>query len=327
MFHPVRTETSSTHEQSVLPVLVHCEEHLEEPLSLAGLAAIAGFSPHHFHRVFHSVTGEAPKEYLRRLRLERAVYRLKVRPDNVLQIALESGFATHETFTRAFVRRFDMSPSTFRAVLREYRECVEDAMGSRTFAGFTEETPLTLRFDLLKDPVTVERTPPRHLLFIRHYGYEHLLAGGRAFLSLWDELFTYADAHGIHYSPELLVGITHDDPYVTDERRIRFDACLPVAAPMKASHPVHYRYLPPGLCVTRRHSGGLEEIAKTFAYIGVAWLPSGEYGLRAAAPFEIYHCRRAPDGRIERLYTDAFVPLEPTPRIQEEHADERLPVQ
>ena len=327
MLSPARAETTRKYEQTVLPVLLHCEDHLEEPLSLAGLAAIAGFSPHHFHRVFHSVTGESPKEYLRRLRLERAVYRLKISSDNVLQIALESGFATHETFTRAFVRQFGISPSEFRAVLREYRDCVEDAMGSRTFAGFTEETPLTLRFDLLEDPVTVEQTPPRHLLSVRHNGFEDLLAGGKAFLGLWDDLFAYAEAQGIEHSPELLVGITHDDPYVTEDHKIRFDACLPVSVPMKANHPVSYRYLAPGLCVARRHRGGLEEIAKTFAYIGVEWLPSGDYGLRAAAPFEIYHCARTPDGRTERLYTDAYVPLEPTRRTPKEQADERLRVQ
>ena len=157
MFSPVRAVTTSKHEQRVLPVLIHCEEHLDEPLSLAELGAMAGFSPYHFHRVFRHVTGEAPKEYLRRLRLERAVYRLKVSPDNVLQIALEAGFSTHETFTRAFTRRFGITPSEFRGVLREYRECVDDAMGSRTFAGFTDETPLTLRFDLQKEPVTVRK--------------------------------------------------------------------------------------------------------------------------------------------------------------------------
>ena len=179
MFSPVRAATTSRYEKRVLPVLIHVEEHLDEPLPLAELAAIAGFSPHHFHRIFQHVTGEAPKEYLRRLRLERAVYRLKVSPDNVLQIALEAGFTTHETFTRAFTRRFGINPSEFRGVLRAYRECVDDAMGSRTFAGFTEETPLTLRFDLQKEPVTVEKTPPRHLIFVRHYGYENLLAGKR----------------------------------------------------------------------------------------------------------------------------------------------------
>lgn len=297
----------------MLPVLVYIEDHLDEPLPLAELAAIAGYSPHHFHRIFQHVTGEAPKEYLRRLRLEHAVARLKVSPDNVLQIALEAGFKTHETFTRAFTRQFDISPSEFRGVLRAYRESVSDAMGSRTFDGFTEETPLTLRFTMRKEPVTVEKTPPRHLILIRHYGYENLLGGKRKFLSLWDHLFEYADANELEYSPDLLIGITHDDPYVTDERKIRFDACLPVSRPMDVSHPIGYRYQEPGLCVARRHFGGMEEIAKTFAYIGVEWLTSDDYCLRAAAPFEIYHCKQV-DGRLERVSTDAYVPIEPLKR-------------
>lgn len=281
MFGPVRSETSSRYGEVVLPVLLYCEEHLEEPLTLKDLAAVAGFSPHHFHRVFHHVTGEALKEHLRRLRLERAVYRMKVSPDNVLRIALDSGFATNETFTRAFVHRFDISPSRFRALLKEYRACVDDVVGSRTFAGFTEETPLTLRFDLQKGPVTVERTPGRHLLFVRHHGYENLLAPGESFLSLWDELFAYAEEHGIDYSPDLLLGITHDDPYVTDEPRIRFDTCLQVGEPVSTRFPVAHRYLPSRLCVTRRHNGGLRRSprpSRTSALTGcrragTAWQP------------------------------------------------------
>ena len=315
MFSPVRVETTSRYNDVVLPVLLYCEEHLEEPLTLEQLAGVPGFSPHHFHRVFRHVTGENPKEYLRRLRLERAVYRMKVSPYNVLQVALESGFATPETFTRAFVRRFDISPSQFRAVLRAYREYVDDMMGSRTFAGFTDDTPLTLRFDLDKEPLTVTRTPARHLLFVRHLGYENLLADGRPFLSLWDELFGYADEHVIPYDAELLVGITHDDPYVTDEPRIRFDACLPVSGPVTPTFPIGLRRMSAELCVTRRHTGGLEEVAKTFAFIGVKWLPAGGHGLRSTAPFEVYHCTRTSDGHLAQVFTEAFVPLE---RIQQQ---------
>lgn len=304
----------SRYGEALLPVLLYCEEHLEEPLTLEDLAAVAGFSPHHFHRVFHHVTGEAPKEHLRRLRLERAVYRMKVSPDNVLRIALDSGFATHETFTRAFVQRFDISPSEFRGLLKEYRASVGDVLGSRTFAGFTEETPLTLRFDLREDPVSVERTPERHLLFVRRHGFENLLAPGESFLSLWDELFAYAVEHGIDYSPDVLLGITHDDPYVTDEPRIRFDACLQVGEPVSTTFPVGYRQLPSRLCVTRRHQGGLEEIARTFAHIGVDWLTSSGYGLAAAPPFELYHCAHTPGGELQIQYADSYVPLETTER-------------
>jgi AraC family transcriptional regulator len=312
VYQPVSAATTSRYLERVLPVLIHCEEHLEERLDLAELAAIAGFSPHHFHRIFQYVTGEAPKQYLRRLRLERAVLRLKVSPDNVLQIALEAGFRTHETFTRAFVRRFGITPSEFRDVLRAYRQVAYEVMGSRDFPGYTDETPLTLRFDMQKEPVTVELIPGRHLLFVRHVGYETLLDDDRSFLSLWDELFAYADGHGIEYAADLLVGITHDDPYVTDDDKIRFDACLVVGEEASASFPIGYRYQQPSLCVARRHRGGMEEIAKTFAYIGVDWLPSDDYGLRAASPFEVYRCARKRNGRLDRIHTDAYVPLERT---------------
>jgi AraC family transcriptional regulator len=316
VFQPVGAATISRYEESVLPVLIHCEDHLEDPLQLDDLAAMAGFSPHHFHRIFQHVTGEAPKEYLRRLRLERAVHRLKVSPDNVLEIALQAGFKSNETFSRAFTREFGIHPSEFRRVLRAYREAAYDAMGSATFAGFTDETPLTLRFNMGKEPVTVKATPGMHLVFVRHSGYESLLEAEQPFLALWDELIAYADAQHIQYSPDLLVGITHDDPYVTDDRRIRFDAGLLVRGPMNVSSPFGYRFVPPGLCVVRRHAGGMEEIAKTFAYIGVDWLLPCDYSLRASAPFEIHTCTRAADGTRERLHTDAYVPLEPTQRRQ-----------
>jgi AraC family transcriptional regulator len=231
----------------------------------------------------------------------------------VLDIALEAGFKTHETFTRAFTRQFGLKPSEFRRVLRDYRNAVADHLTSHTYEGYTDETPLTLRFTMNREPVTVEKTPPRHLLFTRHYGYETLLAGKRDFLSLWDELFAFADAHELEYSESLLVGITHDDPYVTDESRVRFDACLPVAGPVDVRSPIGYRYQDGGLCVVRRHTGGIEEIARTFAYIGIEWLPSANYRLRAAAPFETYHCER-PGRRREIVSADAFVPLEPNPR-------------
>lgn len=313
MLSPVRSVTTRKYRQSLLPVLVHIEEHLDEPLPLDQLAALAGFSPYHFHRVFQHVTGEAPKEYLRRLRLERAVYRLKVSPDNVLQIALAAGFKTHETFTRAFARQFDIHPSQFRQVLRTYRECADEILAQQVYEGFTSETPLTLRFNLQKEALSVERMPAQHLIFIRYKGYESLLSEAQTFLDLWTPLFEFAERQGLGYSRETLIGITHDDPYVSREDHIRFDACLPVSAPVAASHPVGCRLLQPGLCVARRHSGGMEEIARTFAYIGVEWLPGKDFCLRAAAPFEVYTCSQV-NGRLERLYTDAYVPLEPIKR-------------
>lgn len=102
----------------VLPVLVHIQTHLDEDLSTATLAVLVGLSPAHFARTFRAVTGETLKQYSLRLRLERAAYRLLVERSSVLSVATDCGFASHETFTRAFRRRFGMPPSEYRRTRR-----------------------------------------------------------------------------------------------------------------------------------------------------------------------------------------------------------------
>lgn len=306
-----RRATRRKHQQTLLPVLVHIEEHLDEDLSLGRLAALAGFSPHHFHRVFQRITGETPREYVRRLRLERAVYRLKVSPENVLDIALQAGFQTHESFTRAFTQQFDMNPSELRALLRQFRDCVDDALGTFTFAGFSLDSPLKLRTERRVEPITLETLPQQPVIFKRYHGpYEELLGNEQHFSDLWAELLDTAGAVDLDRAEPRLIGLCHDDPYVAEPAHVRFDACLAVDGPLDVSHPIGYRVLPGGLCVGRRHYNGFEEITKTFAFIGVEWLPTENYLLRAAPPFEIYHCKHI-DGRLERIYTDAYVPLEP----------------
>jgi AraC family transcriptional regulator len=306
-----RRATQRKHQQTLLPVLVHIEEHLDDDLSLGHLAALASFSPHHFHRVFQRITGETPREYVRRLRLERAVYRLKVRPDNVLDIALQAGFQTHESFTRAFTQQFDMNPSELRALLREFRDCVDDALGTYTFAGFSLESPLKLRKERRVEPITLETLPEQPVIFKRYQGpYDELLGEKRHFSDLWAELLRYAEVQGLGSAEPRLIGICHDDPYVAEPGHVRFDACLAVDGPLEVRHPIGYRALPGGLCVGRRHYNGFEEITKIFAFIGVEWLPTENYLLRATPPFEVYYCKTI-DGRLERIYTDAYVPLEP----------------
>ena len=56
-------------------LLVHIQAHLDEDLSLAVLSAKASLSPAHFQRTFQALIGETAKNYVARLRLERAAFR------------------------------------------------------------------------------------------------------------------------------------------------------------------------------------------------------------------------------------------------------------
>jgi AraC family transcriptional regulator len=100
---------------SVQPALALAAAGLDEDVTLAALSARARLSPFHLHRMFAAVAGETPKQFTLRLRLSRAAALLLSSGDSVLNIALSCGFMSHETFTRAFRRRFGMTPRAYRA--------------------------------------------------------------------------------------------------------------------------------------------------------------------------------------------------------------------
>ena len=78
------------------------------------MAKAACFSRRQFHRLMVQVLGETPGTHQRRLRLDRGAWLLLTSRATVLDVALETGFENHETFTRAFRTRFGVTPSAFR---------------------------------------------------------------------------------------------------------------------------------------------------------------------------------------------------------------------
>ena len=87
--------------------------NLNQPITLHQLAGAAGYSPWHAARVFKAVTGKAPFEYIRLLRLSRAAERLLAGEVRVVDVAFDFVFDSHEGFTRAFSRQFGMTPQAF----------------------------------------------------------------------------------------------------------------------------------------------------------------------------------------------------------------------
>jgi AraC family transcriptional regulator len=86
----------------------------QNPHPVDAMARAACFSRRQFHRLMVQVLGETPGTHQRRLRLDRGAWLLLTSRATVLEIALETGFENHETFTRAFRARFGITPSAFR---------------------------------------------------------------------------------------------------------------------------------------------------------------------------------------------------------------------
>ncbi len=89
---------------------------LAETLDLGGdeRARRLHLSRFHLARVVSAAGGEPPERMRRRLLLERAAYRLVTSDQQVVDIAFEAGYGSHEAFTRAFAREYGRAPSRWR---------------------------------------------------------------------------------------------------------------------------------------------------------------------------------------------------------------------
>jgi AraC family transcriptional regulator len=304
-------QTSEKYEQALLSTLLHIQTHLEGDVSLEALAKRVGFSTYHFHRIFREVIGEPVKEYIRRLRLERAAYRLRISEENILHIALDSGFKTHESFTRAFERQFAITPKEFRGnFLRASRERKKQNQ-PRYLAEFnvTDEAGLLPNRSTL-GRVRVEHVRPIIVAFIRHVGpYDRLLEKGTPMSLLWEELFQWGNANHLINAESLLMGIPQDDPTLTPLEKQRFDVCIQIPEFRNPAGHIGCQTVPAGLYGVGRHFGSFDNLADTYMHIYDSLVTTGRYRMRQGTPFEVYsHSLVRDDIRIH--FTDVYLPVE-----------------
>ena len=92
--------------------MIEC--HPEGSYLLANLAQEARLSPYHFLRMFQSLTGVTPHQYLLRVRLRQAAIRLMNEATKILDIALDCSFGDISNFNRTFRAEFGVSPRSYR---------------------------------------------------------------------------------------------------------------------------------------------------------------------------------------------------------------------
>ena len=95
-------------------VLDFISAHLTEKITLAELAKVAGLSTFHFAHMFTPAVGVSPHRYVSRLRLENAMKEIAVGKLSLSQVALNAGFSSQASFTRAFSRVTGVSPGEYR---------------------------------------------------------------------------------------------------------------------------------------------------------------------------------------------------------------------
>jgi AraC family transcriptional regulator len=268
--------------------LVYIQANLDQAPSLDAVATHVGLSASHFHRQFHTAVGQTPKEFTTRLQLERAAFRLLLHDDTVLQVALDCGYNSHETFTRAFRRHFGTSPS-------DYRD------GDRMHAGSTEgsrrRSPLGRRGYRLS-ATSVRALKPLELACIRHVGpYEDVPE------SLYDRLHAWAERQGLP-APRTFLGIGHDPPGPS----ARYDAAVQVRAPFEPEDDIEHRTLAGGSFAVTTHVGPFDTLPSAYAQLFGRVVALDDVEIVGLPVIEIYRTTRVSVSATLN-HTDIYIPV------------------
>jgi AraC-like DNA-binding protein/effector-binding domain-containing protein len=313
----------------IQPLLAFAAEHLDSDLSLHALARRAGLSRFHLQRVFAATVGESTKQFALRLRLDRAASQLLTCQESVLSIALASGFENHETFTRAFRRRFGTTPVSYRRRglpagltaaqvaaharwVRSISPCVS-VVGTLPDARNTDRPHKSSPSDSHGGPmsysITRRELTPQPVLVVRQRVQRTAVATTLA--TQFGRIFEYVQRRGVALAGQPFLRVLQWGPGV-----LLVEAGLQVAVAVQGENSrndsgeddsIRADVLPGGPAAVTVHQGSYENLIAAHAAVQV-WLD--EQGLQSsAAPWEVYVTDPSEYPDMKDWKTEIFWPI------------------
>jgi AraC family transcriptional regulator len=294
----------------VQPLMAFVARHLDDDLSLSALARRARLSRFHLQRLFCAAAHETLKQYTARLRLDRAAAWLLDGTHSVLSIALDSGFSNHETFCRAFQRRFGMTPTAYRR--RGARNLASAADLTRHAALIARVGPCIGLFHTaeyqthgersMPYSVTQQELAPQPVLLVRRRVRRTDIA--KTLAEQLGRIFQHVQSGGGALAGQPFTRYLEWGPGV-----LTLEVGLPIAAHWKqASGDIRADTLPGGPAATTTHVGAYERLHEAHAAVQL-WME--EKNLRGAgAPWEVYVSDPAEVPDPANWRTAIFWPLE-----------------
>jgi AraC family transcriptional regulator len=260
------------YEQRINKVINFIGTNLDNELNLDQLSNVACFSKYHFHRLFTAYTGLSLLQYIRWLRLKRAAHQLIVDKDStIIEIALNAGFESHESFSRAFKQICGVSPSSFR----------------KSMSWHAWETPpyfMPKQGEEIMN-VSIKHMPARRLAVLEHRGDPKTVGNSV------NKLISWAKAQPINLKPAPgeAFGFGYDDPNLVPAEEFRFDLAITVPKSLKLTGEVIEKELPEGRYAVATHKGSRDTIGETIYGLYRDWLPKTNEELNDLPCIFCYH--------------------------------------
>ncbi len=264
--------------QSVYKVIFYIEQNYGYELTLEELASVAGFSKYHFHRIFKSIIGETLSDYIRRVRLSSTTLKLKTN-QKITHIAMNSGYETNASFSKAFKKHFGVTPTEFskNAKIKKGNNMLE--------------------------PEIIE-IKDIELFYVRATGEYH-----QSVEESWNKIIEYAYNNNLSGKIKARYGIAHDNPNVIDSEKIRYDACIETDdIGLKPDGDIASKIITGGTYAKFLHRGSYEDLGKAHEALS-NWIIDSGIELRNAPVFHKYLDLDPREMEPESLQTEIYVPI------------------
>jgi AraC family transcriptional regulator len=271
-------------------VIQQIESNLGCEIDVKELSRLACYSEFHFHRLFRSYVGESVYGYRKRLVLENAVKQLLHSNASITEISFKCGYENQSSFNKAFKQQFSYTPGQIRK--------------QKVFVSAQFRKTETRRSITMKPEIKTIRDIP--VIGARETG-SYSYAAPKA----WGRVMKFAYSSRLMTKEVRSIGISYDDPNVTNPDCIRYDACLDVDADISGEPGLRKMLVPGGRYAVFVHRGAYENFQQTYADIFNQWLPeSGQTLCDGKACFEIYLNRDPRKTKPGNLKTEIYIPLE-----------------
>ncbi len=297
-------------------VMDYIENHIEQPIDLAILAGIAHFSPFHFHRIFSTLTGETPNNFLQRIRIEKAAYLLLNRKEiTISEIAYSCGFNNASSFSRSFKKHFGVTAKEVHKM--------EKAIYSKDGLLYSKNGKLISKIGkanthtdyqfcsvefknliIMDTKIEIKEMPEMLVVYCRHMGAFDQI--GKAY----EKLMKWAGPRGLLKFPETKsLTLYRDDPSVTEIEKVRQDACITVAEDVKTDGEIGKSIVKGGKYAVGRFEITATEFQEAWNTMCL-WFTESGYQPADNNTYELYHNDHN-DHPEHKFILDICIPIKP----------------
>ena len=272
-------KANAEYTQRIDRVIDHLRANLDRPVKLDELAKVACFSEYHFHRIFSAISGETLNNFTNRLRLQKATRLLRYADKSLTDIALECGFSSSATFSRAFRAAYEITPSQYR----KGDKIKNSKIRKEVFDGTDYYLPMSSEEKRAAFPVRLVDFPERKVAYIRVI---NSFEGDRV-LNAFKTIIDWAKSQNI-YEEGTLFGMSLDDPHVTPKHLYRYEVCFASAKPFTLAQGMSQLTMPATRYAVMRVSGDIKVVATAWDYLYRGWLINSAYEPEHAPALEIF---------------------------------------